>query len=473
MKILFAAAEASPFIKVGGLGDVAGALPKALVEKGHDVRVVLPLYSSIKWEMREKCQYIKYFYFMHGWRNCYCGIFEANIDGVIYYLVDNEYYFKRRAPYGEFDDGERFAFFSRAVLEILPQVDFFPDIIHCNDWHTAAVPVYLDAQYRWRDGYEYIRTVFSIHNIEFQGKYGLDTLGSVFALPPDWESVVEHDGCLNLMKGAIERANAVNTVSETYANEILDPYFSFGLDTILRPRRYKLSGIVNGIDVKAFDPATDPAIAVNYDIDTRADKVENKLALQKELGLAVDPDIPMIGMVGRLTSQKGIDLMYPIMEELMKHEVQLVVLGTGYAEIEDFMRFCDAAYHDKMRAMITFSSSMAQKIYSGADLFLMPSKSEPCGLAQLISMRYGTIPVVHAVGGLKDTVVPYNPAEGTGNGVNFQSYNAWDMYDAIMRGIAIWSDPEERDQIMLNGMSGDDSWDVSADKYLKLYESVL
>ncbi|HIR61533.1 MAG TPA: glycogen synthase GlgA [Candidatus Faecivivens stercoravium] len=473
MKILFAAAEASPFIKVGGLGDVAGALPKALVEKGHDVRVVLPLYSSIKWEMREKCQYIKYFYFMHGWRNCYCGIFEANIDGVIYYLVDNEYYFKRRAPYGEFDDGERFAFFSRAVLEILPQVDFFPDIIHCNDWHTAAVPVYLDAQYRWRDGYEYIRTVFSIHNIEFQGKYGLDTLGSVFALPPDWESVVEHDGCLNLMKGAIERANAVNTVSETYANEILDPYFSFGLDTILRPRRYKLSGIVNGIDVKAFDPATDPAIAVNYDIDTRADKVENKLALQKELGLAVDPDIPMIGMVGRLTSQKGIDLMYPIMEELMKHEVQLVVLGTGYAEIEDFMRFCDAAYHDKMRAMITFSSSMAQKIYSGADLFLMPSKSEPCGLAQLISMRYGTIPVVHAVGGLKDTVVPYNPAEGTGNGVNFQSYNAWDMYDAIMRGIAIWSDPEERDQIMLNGMSGDYSWDVSADKYLKLYESVL
>ena len=473
MKILFAAAEASPFIKVGGLGDVAGALPKALVEKGHDVRVVLPLYSSIKWEMREKCQYIKYFYFMHGWRNCYCGIFEANIDGVIYYLVDNEYYFKRRAPYGEFDDGERFAFFSRAVLEILPQVDFFPDIIHCNDWHTAAVPVYLDAQYRWRDGYEYIRTVFSIHNIEFQGKYGLDTLGSVFALPPDWESVVEHDGCLNLMKGAIERANAVNTVSETYANEILDPYFSFGLDTILRPRRYKLSGIVNGIDVKAFDPATDPAIAVNYDIDTRADKVENKLALQKELGLAVDPDIPMIGMVGRLTSQKGIDLMYPIMEELMKHEVQLVVLGTGYAEIEDFMRFCDAAYHDKMRAMITFSSSMAQKIYSGADLFLMPSKSEPCGLAQRISMRYGTIPVVHAVGGLKDTVVPYNPAEGTGNGVNFQSYNAWDMYDAIMRGIAIWSDPEERDQIMLNGMSGDYSWDVSADKYLKLYESVL
>lgn len=473
MKILFAASEALPFIKVGGLGDVMGALPKELVKKGVDARVVIPMYSVMSQEMRDQCKFEKFFYFSLGWRSCYCGIFSAQANGVTYYLIDNEQYFKRGGTYGEFDDAERFAYFSKAVLEILPHIDFFPDIIHANDWHTALVPVYLDTQYRSLPGYGSIKTVFSIHNIEFQGKYGLDTLGSVFALPPDWESVVEHDGCLNLMKGAIERANAVNTVSETYANEILDPYFSFGLDTILRPRRYKLSGIVNGIDVKAFDPATDPAIAVNYDIDTRADKVENKLALQKELGLAVDPDIPMIGMVGRLTSQKGIDLMYPIMEELMKHEVQLVVLGTGYAEIEDFMRFCDAAYHDKMRAMITFSSSMAQKIYSGADLFLMPSKSEPCGLAQLISMRYGTIPVVHAVGGLKDTVVPYNPAEGTGNGVNFQSYNAWDMYDAIMRGIAIWSDPEERDQIMLNGMSGDYSWDVSADKYLKLYESVL
>ena len=472
MKILFAAAEALPFIKVGGLGDVAGALPKALVQKGHDVRVVLPLYSSMKPAMREKCNYLKYFYFLHGWRNCYCGIFEAEVDGVIYYLIDNEYYFKRSAPYGEFDDGERFAFFSRAVLEILPQVGFFPDIIHANDWHTAAVPIYLDSQYRGREGYEYIKTVFSIHNIEFQGKYGLDTLTNVFALAPDWVSVVEHDGCLNLMKGAIERANAVNTVSESYANEILDPYFSFGLDSILRPRRYKLSGIVNGIDMDTFNPATDPAIAVNYSLETREDKVKNKLALQKELGLPEDPDIPMIGMVGRLTSQKGIDLMYPVMEELMKQNVQLVVLGTGYPEIEDFMRFCDAAYHDKMRAMITFSASMAQKIYAGADMFLMPSKSEPCGLAQLISMRYGTMPIVHAVGGLKDTVIPFNPETGTGNGVNFQSYNAWDMYDAIERALGLWENPETRDQIMVNGMSGDYSWNISADKYLHLYQSI-
>lgn len=472
MKILFAAAEALPFIKVGGLGDVAGALPKALVAKGHDVRVVLPLYSSMKPAMREKCKYLKFFYFLHGWRNCYCGIFEAEIDGVTYYLIDNEYYFNRKAPYGEFDDGERFAFFSRAVLEILPQIDFFPDIIHANDWHTAAVPIYLDAQYRGRDGYEYIKTVFSIHNIEFQGKYGLDTLNSVFALPPDWTSVVEHDGCLNLMKGAIERSNAVNTVSESYANEILDPYFSFGLDSILRARRYKLSGIVNGIDMDTFNPATDPAIAHNYDLEHRGEKIINKTELQKELGLTVDPNIPMIGMVGRLTSQKGIDLMYPIMEELMKKNVQLVVLGTGYPEIEDFMEFCDSAYHDKMRAMITFSASMAQKIYAGADMFLMPSKSEPCGLAQLISMRYGTIPVVHAVGGLKDTVIPFNPETGSGNGVNFQSYNAWDMYDAIERALAIWNDPAARDRVIVNGMSGDYSWNVSADKYLQLYQSI-
>ena len=472
MKILFAAAEALPFIKVGGLGDVASALPKALAEKGHDVRVVLPLYSSIKPEMREKCHYLKYFYFMHGWRNSYCGIFEAEIDGVTYYLIDNEYYFKRRAPYGEYDDGERFAYFSRAVLEILPQVDFFPDIIHANDWHTAAVPVYLDAQYRGREGYEYIKTVFSIHNIEFQGKYGMETLESVFALPSDWAPVVEHDGCMNLMKGAIERANAVTTVSETYASEILDPYFSFGLDSILRPRQFKLSGIINGIDMKTFDPASDPAIPVHYSLKTRKDKVKNKLALQKELGLREDKDVPMIGMVGRLTSQKGIDLLYPIMEELMKKDVQLVILGTGYPEIEDFFRFCDAAYHDKVRAMITFSASMAQKIYAGADLFLMPSKSEPCGLAQMISMRYGTIPVVHAVGGLKDTVIPYNPEAGTGTGVNFQSYNAWDMYNAIERALDIWYDPVSRDKIMVNAMSGDYSWKKSAEIYIRLYQSV-
>lgn len=472
MKILFAASEALPFIKVGGLGDVAGALPKALVQKGHDVRVVIPYYSSIKQSLREKCNYIKYFYFYLGWRNCYCGIFEAKVDGVTYYLIDNEYYFRRNAPYGEFDDAERFAFFSKAVLEILPQVDFFPDIIHANDWHTAMVPVYLDTQFRWREGYEYIKTVFSIHNIEFQGKYGMEILGSVFGLGADCAKLVEMDGCLNMMKGAIECSNAVTTVSRTYANEILDPYFSFGLDPILAARRWKLSGIVNGIDMDVFNPETDPAIAAHYSVDAPEDKVLNKRALQQELGLPVDDNIPMVGMVGRLTDQKGLTLFYPIMEELMKENIQMVVLGTGYADLENFMRFCDAAYHDKFRALITFSASMAQKIYAGSDIFLMPSKSEPCGLAQLISMRYGTIPVVHAVGGLKDTVIPFNPMDGTGNGVNFQSFNAGDLLGAIRRAIAIWWQPDQRKAIIHNGMAGDYSWNVSADEYIRIYESI-
>ena len=472
MKILFAASEALPFIKVGGLGDVAGALPKALVQKGHDVRVVIPYYSSIKQSLREKCNYIKYFYFYLGWRNCYCGIFEAKVDDVTYYLIDNEYYFRRNAPYGEFDDAERFAFFSKAVLEILPQVDFFPDIIHANDWHTAMVPVYLDTQFRWREGYEYIKTVFSIHNIEFQGKYGMEILGSVFGLGDDCAKLVEMDGCLNMMKGAIECSNAVTTVSRTYANEILDPYFSFGLDPILAARRWKLSGIVNGIDMDVFNPETDPAIAAHYSVDAPEDKVLNKRALQQELGLPVDDNIPMAGMVGRLTDQKGLTLFYPIMEELMKENIQMVVLGTGYADLENFMRFCDAAYHDKFRALITFSASMAQKIYAGSDIFLMPSKSEPFGLAQLISMRYGTIPVVHAVGGLKDTVIPFNPMDGTGNGVNFQSFNAGDLLGAIRRAIAIWWQPDQRKAIIHNGMAGDYSWNVSADEYIRIYESI-
>lgn len=472
MKILFAASEALPFIKVGGLGDVAGALPKALVKKGHDVRVVLPYYATIKPELREKCRYLKYFYFYLGWRNCYCGIFEAEVDGVIYYLIDNEYYFKRAAPYGEFDDAERFAFFSKAALEILPQVDFFPDIIHANDWHSSLIPVYLNTQFRWREGFEYIKTVFSIHNIEFQGKYGMEILGPVLGLGDDCRALLEMDGCLNMMKGAIECSNAVTTVSRTYAGEIMDPYFSFGLDPILSARRWKLSGIVNGIDVDTFNPATDPAIAAHYCADKPEDKVLNKRALQQELGLEVNDQIPMVGMVGRLTDQKGLTLFYPIMEELMKENIQMVVLGTGYADLENFMRFCDAAYHDKFRAMITFSASMAQKIYASSDLFLMPSKSEPCGLAQMIAMRYGAIPVVHAVGGLRDTVIPFNHLDGSGNGVTFQSFNAGDLLGAIKRAIAIWWDEDQRRQIIHNGMTGDYSWDVSADEYIRIYQSI-
>ncbi|HIQ59737.1 MAG TPA: glycogen synthase GlgA [Candidatus Merdivicinus intestinavium] len=472
MKILFAASEALPFIKVGGLGDVMGALPKELVKKGIDARVVIPMYSVMAQKMRDMCKFEKFFYFSLGWRSCYCGIFSAQADGVTYYLIDNEQYFKRGGTYGEFDDAERFAFFSKAVLEILPQIDFFPDIIHANDWHTALVPVYLDTQYRSIPGYGSIKTVFSIHNIEFQGKYDMSILESVFGIYPSQRSLLEFDGCINLMKGAIECSNIVTTVSRTYAEEILDPYFSFGLHPILEARKYKLHGIVNGIDTELFNPETDANIKTNYSVKTRGSKRFDKKALQQEVGLPELPNVPVLGLVTRLTPQKGIDLFEPILAELMEMDVQVVVLGNGYADYENYFKYCDYTYHDKFRAMIKFSAPLAQRIYAGADIFLMPSKSEPCGLAQMIAMRYGTIPVVHAVGGLKDTVIPFNPETGEGTGVTFQSFNAGDMLDAIRRAIDIWKDKEQRKAIMLNAMSGDYSWNASAEEYRELYESL-
>ena len=472
MKILFAASEALPFIKVGGLGDVMGALPKELVKKGIDARVVIPMYSVMAQKMRDMCKFEKFFYFSLGWRSCYCGIFSAQADGVTYYLIDNEQYFKRGGTYGEFDDAERFAFFSKAVLEILPQIDFFPDIIHANDWHTALVPVYLDTQYRSIPGYGSIKTVFSIHNIEFQGKYDMSILESVFGIYPSQRSLLEFDGCINLMKGAIECSNIVTTVSRTYAEEILDPYFSFGLHPILEARKYKLHGIVNGIDTELFNPETDVNIKTNYSVKTRGSKRFDKKALQQEVGLPELPNVPVLGLVTRFTPQKGIDLFEPIMAELMEMDVQVVVLGNGYADYENYFKYCDYTYHDKFRAMIKFSAPLAQRIYAGADIFLMPSKSEPCGLAQMIAMRYGTIPVVHAVGGLKDTVIPFNPETGEGTGVTFQSFNAGDMLDAIRRAIDIWKDKEQRKVIMLNAMSGDYSWNASAEEYRELYESL-
>ncbi len=473
MKILFAASEALPFVKVGGLGDVAGALPKELVKKGHDVRVVIPLYSTMKPELKESISYTKNFYFTFGWRNSYCGIFTAVVDGVTYYLIDNEQYFKRPYPYGEFDDGERFAYFSKAVLEIIPQIDFYPDIIHANDWHTALVSVYLDTQYRLIDGYKNIKTVFSIHNIEFQGKYGIDILENVFGIYKGQASLLEHDGCLNLMKGAVECSNAVTTVSRSYANEILNPYFSYGLDPILKERQYKISGIVNGIDMDLFNPATDKNIHTNYTAKTPSNKRFNKRDLQRELGLPERKDIPLIGMVTRLTPQKGVDLLEQVIDKLMESDVQIVVLGTGYADYENFFRYCEYKYPDKVRSCIMFSSALAQKIYAGADIFLMPSRTEPCGLAQMIALRYGTIPVVHAVGGLRDTVIPFEAAEGTGNGVTFQSFNAYDMLDAIYRSMTIWYDENQRKSILHNAMTGDYSWNNSADEYIKIYESIL
>lgn len=472
MKVLYAAAEAAPFIKVGGLGDVMGGLPKELCKEGIDARVVIPMYSQINEEMRKKAEFVTSISVPLGWRMSYCGIFKAEIDGVTYYLIDNEQYFKRAGVYGEFDDAERFSFFSKAVLEILPHIGFFPDIINANDWHTALVPLYLNAFYRNINEYRNIKTVLSIHNIEFQGQYDPLILGHVLGLDVTYRSIFMYDGCLNILKAGIESANIVTTVSKNYAQEILDPYFSCGLHNILEPRKYKLRGIVNGIDTETFNPKTDPNIYHNYDYSSIRFKTNNKKEFQKDMALEVDSKKPLIGMVTRLTSQKGMDLIGEVMRELVKLDMQFVVLGTGYPEYEGMMRYWENECHDKVRGIIKFSSELASKIYAASDLFLMPSKSEPCGLAQMIAMRYGTVPIVHAVGGLGETVHPYNPEIKEGNGITFQSYNAWDMFDAIKRGLALYGDKENWKILRRNAMHTDFSWAVSAKEYIEIYKNL-
>lgn len=472
MKILYAAGEAAPFIKVGGLGDVAGALPKAICELGHDIRVVIPMYSAIG-EMREKCTYITHFYINNSWRKQYCGIFEYKAGDLIYYLIDNEFYFSRPNVYGEFDDGERVAFFSRAVLEILPMIDFFPDVLHCNDWHTALIPVLLDSQFRSRPGYSMIRTLFTIHNIEFQGKFDPYILGNVFGLSEDKKPLLYYGDCINLVKGAIECSDRVNTVSPTYAAEILDPRYAFGLEHILRARQFKLSGIVNGIDTELYNPQTDSAIKTNYSINTRNLKYHNKFALQEELGLQKRSDVPMIGMVTRLTHQKGLDIVCRRLEWLMTLDIQLVILGSGDYDYERCLSAAAAAHPDKMRAVIGFDSALARRIYAGADFFLMPSEYEPCGLAQLISMRYGTIPIVRKTGGLADTVIPFNPETGEGNGINFEQFDDNDMANAVWRATELFHDKKNFSIVKKNAMSGDYSWEKSAKMYSELYQSIV
>ena len=429
MKVCFIAAEAAPFVKVGGLGDVIGSLPKALRELGVDARVILPLYSSIDRE-RFGLKYKAYQFVDLGWRHSYCGIFETEVDGVPCYFVDNEQYFNRDSIYGQIDDGERFAFFSKAALEILPALDFKPDVVNVNDWHTALSVIYLDVlKSREAEFYKDMKSVLSIHNIEFQGRFNPYEMGNLFGLENKYFDALIYNGDLNLLKGAIQLADRVNTVSETYAREILDPYFSYGLDKILTVEQGKLRGILNGIDVDKFNPKTDPMIPVNYDLKTFEDKVQNKLAFQKEMDLEVNADIPLIGMVTRLTHQKGIDLILQASEEILKTGAQLVILGTGDAHYESALRSLEHYRHDRVRSILLFSNEMSAKIYAASDLFLMPSKTEPCGLSQLISMRYGTVPVVHRVGGLRDTVIPFTGVEG--NGFTFESFQAGDMIDAI------------------------------------------
>ena len=471
MKTLFVTSEAYPFAVSGGLGDVAGALPIALRKRFVGCRVVMPLYEDISEELKAEMQFLGSLSVPVAWRRQYCGVFEAKHKGVTYYLLDNQYYFKRPGLYGYYDDAERFAFFSRAALEILPMIDYHPDIIHCNDWQTALLPVFYSLFYAERQGFENIKTLLTIHNIQYQGKYGYEVLGDVFGIP--WEShcLLDYDNCANILKGGIETAHAVNTVSPTYAQEIMDPWFSYGLDGILKERSWKLSGIINGIDVDVYNPATDTIIPANFTLSDMSGKAANKAALQEQMGLPVRPDVPLIGLVSRLVSQKGLDLVKYAMEGLLQQDVQFVILGAGDWVYESYFNEIAARYPDKVGLKLGFIPSLARQIYAGSDLFLMPSKFEPCGLAQLVALRYGTLPIVRETGGLKDTIVDCGDPKGYG--FTFKTYNADDMADAVHRALKLYRDQDGWNAAVKRAMEQDNSWNASAGEYMKLYKKLL
>ena len=471
MKVLFASSEAYPFAMSGGLADVAGALPKALRKRFVGCRIILPLYGTISEELRNKMSFVCSVTVPVSWRRQYCGVFEAHVDGVIYYFIDNQYYFKRDSLYGHFDDAERFAFFSRAVLEVLPHIDFKPDIIHCNDWQTALIPVYLDAFYKGAEFYKDIKTVFTIHNIQYQGQYGGEILGDVLGLPEERRGIVEYGDCINFMKGAIQCADKVTTVSPTYANEILSPYYSHGLDGILKQFTYKTTGIVNGIDVDVYNPETDKLIYKNFSVEDISGKAVNKASLQKELGLPQNPDTPLIGIVTRLVKHKGIDLVKCVFEEIVNEDVQFAVLGSGEWEFETFFYEMSKKYPEKVGLKLGFNPTLAHRIYAGADMFLMPSQSEPCGLAQMVALRYGTIPIVRETGGLNDTIKDSH--DGSGNGFTFKNYNAHDMKYTVMRALEGYKHKDGWSILRERAMKCDNSWKTSANAYLGLYKEIV
>ena len=475
MQIVFASAECAPFVKTGGLGDVAGSLPAALVRAGAEVIVMVPKYATIKDEYKAQMEHFSDFYVSLGWRNEYCGLEKLEHDGVTYMFVDNERYFARDYPYGFFDDGERFAFFSKAITESLQHLPegFECDILHCNDWQTALAPVFLREFYQGLPLYDRVKTVFSIHNVAFQGQFSDTVMEDILGVAhiPAAASQLRCDACsINYMLGALRYADAITTVSPTYANEIQTPEFGEGLDGVLRERSYALQGILNGIDVAGFDPATDKRIAANYTVEDRSGKAVCKAKLQEELGLEVRDDRPLMVMVTRLTRQKGMDLVMYALDRILAGGVQVAVLGTGDRDYEDGLRYFQDKYPGTMAARIEFNPALSQRMYAAADMFLMPSKFEPCGLSQIIAMRYGTLPIVRETGGLKDTVIPYNEFTGEGTGFSFSNFNGDEMGDAVFRAARLfWDNREAWNQLVTQAMSQDFSWTRSADKYLDLY----
>lgn len=475
MQIVFASAECAPFVKTGGLGDVAGSLPAALVRAGAEVIVMVPKYATIKDEYKAQMEHFSDFYVSLGWRNEYCGLEKLEHDGVTYMFIDNERYFARDYPYGFFDDGERFAFFSKAITESLQHLPagFECDILHCNDWQTALAPVFLREFYQGLPLYDRVKTVFSIHNVAFQGQFSDTVMEDILGVAhiPAAASQLRCDACsINYMLGALRYADAITTVSPTYANEIQTPEFGEGLDGVLRERSYALQGILNGIDVAGFDPATDKRIAANYTVEDRSGKAVCKAKLQEELGLEVRDDRPLMVMVTRLTRQKGMDLVMYALDRILSGGVQVAVLGTGDRDYEDGLRYFQDKYPGTMAARIEFDPALSQRMYAAADMFLMPSKFEPCGLSQIIAMRYGTLPIVRETGGLKDTVQPYNEFTGEGTGFSFTNFNGDEMGDAVFRAARLfWDNRDAWNQLVTQAMSQDFSWTRSADKYLDLY----
>lgn len=476
MKILFATSECVPFIKTGGLADVVGALPKELIKTGADVRVILPLYKTMDAKWREKLQDVVHFYITLGWRRAYVGVKQLSYAGIQFYFIDNEQYFGRDYVYGSgTDEGERFAYFCRAVMEALPKLDFIPDVLHCNDWQTGLLPVLLKLQYAKLEVFRSVKTVYTIHNLKFQGIYPIDFIEEMLGLGSlaYTSDSLEFYGMCSFMKGGIVYADEVTTVSPTYAQEIQTAYYGERLDGLLRSRVDHLSGILNGIDLVDYDPENDPLLTANYTVDSFDKKIENKLALQRELGLAQDADIPMIGMVSRLSGQKGLDLVECVLDPIMNTGAQLVVLGMGESKYVDLLNWAQWKYSGQVAARFQMNNALAHRIYAACDLFLMPSMFEPCGLSQLIALRYGTLPITRETGGLRDTVLAYNAYTGEGNGFTFLNYNAHDMLHVIEEAVTMYNENRITfNRLAVRAMSGQYGWDRSAKEYLALYDRI-